>query len=86
VAYDNGDGAVVMTNSDNADALRRDIMSTIAHEYKWPDFQPKARQFTVTGTALLLALGMGALGVFGAVIFRRRRRNTELRGQLRDGV
>jgi LPXTG-motif cell wall-anchored protein len=71
VAYDSGDGAVVMTNSDNADALRQDIISTIAYEYKWPDYQPKP-QFAATNAALL-ALGIGAVGIFGFVLFRRRR-------------
>jgi CubicO group peptidase (beta-lactamase class C family) len=40
VAYDSGDGAVVMTNGDHGGQLAEDIVSTIAFEYKWPDFQP----------------------------------------------
>jgi len=40
VAYDSGDGAVVMTNGDSGGQLAEDIVSTIAFEYKWPDFQP----------------------------------------------
>jgi CubicO group peptidase (beta-lactamase class C family) len=43
VAYQGGDGAVVMTNSDNGDALIREILRTIAHEYGWPDFAPPLR-------------------------------------------
>ncbi len=38
-AYEDGDGAVVMTNSDNGDALIHEITTSIAHEYGWPDPQ-----------------------------------------------
>jgi hypothetical protein len=40
VAYNSGDGAVVMTNGDNGGQLAEEIVSTIAFEYKWQDFQP----------------------------------------------
>ena len=43
VAYQAGDGAVVMTNADRGDALMLQIMRTIAHEYAWPDFAPAER-------------------------------------------
>jgi len=36
VAYNNGDGAVIMTNGNNGLGLAYDIVSTIANEYKWP--------------------------------------------------
>ncbi len=39
VAYNIGDGAVIMTNGDNGAQLANDIVRTIAYEYKWPDFQ-----------------------------------------------
>ncbi len=38
-AFKDGDGAVVMTNSDNADALIHEIMTSIAHVYGWPKLQ-----------------------------------------------
>jgi CubicO group peptidase (beta-lactamase class C family) len=41
VAYNNGDGAVIMTNSDYGGALAAEILRTIASEYKWPDFAPR---------------------------------------------
>jgi len=72
VAYNSGDGAVVMTNSDNADALRRDIINTIAYEYKWPDFQPEPRRLLSMSNALF-ALVITAVGISGVVLFRRRR-------------
>ncbi|HEX7288018.1 MAG TPA: serine hydrolase [Candidatus Angelobacter sp.] len=43
VAYENGDGAVIMTNSDRGGAVAGELQRTIAYEYKWPDFQPVER-------------------------------------------
>jgi CubicO group peptidase (beta-lactamase class C family) len=43
VAYENGDGVVVMTNSDRGDVLTAEIVRTIAHEYGWPDYAPPER-------------------------------------------
>jgi CubicO group peptidase (beta-lactamase class C family) len=39
VAYTDGDGLVVMTNSDSGGRLANDIMAAVAREYGWPDFQ-----------------------------------------------
>jgi CubicO group peptidase (beta-lactamase class C family) len=41
VAYDTGDGAAIMTNSDNGGRLASELLRTIAYEYKWPDFAPR---------------------------------------------
>ena len=38
-AFKNGDGAVVMTNSDNADTLIHEITRSIGHVYGWPKLQ-----------------------------------------------
>jgi len=43
VAYDGGDGVVIMTNSDSGGQLMDDLRRTIAHIYGWPDFQPPVR-------------------------------------------
>jgi len=44
VTYEkNGEGAAVMTNSDNGGALGDEIMRSIAAEYNWPDWHPKER-------------------------------------------
>lgn len=43
LAYDSGDGIVVMTNSDNGGELASEIVHTVAHEYGWPDFAPSER-------------------------------------------
>jgi CubicO group peptidase (beta-lactamase class C family) len=43
-AYEkSGDGAVVMTNSDNGGQIGDEIMHAIAAEYNWPDFRPIVR-------------------------------------------
>jgi hypothetical protein len=40
VAYNEGDGVVIMTNGDNGGQLADEIQRTVAREYNWPDFQP----------------------------------------------
>ena len=43
-AYEkSGEGAVVMTNSENGGQIGDEIMHSIATEYKWPDWQPTFR-------------------------------------------
>jgi CubicO group peptidase (beta-lactamase class C family) len=42
-AYENGEGAVIMTNSDNGGALDTELMGSIAREYGWPDYVPQQR-------------------------------------------
>jgi len=42
IAFEDGDGAVLMTNSDNGNMLISEVVGTIAHEYGWPDLQPTA--------------------------------------------
>ena len=39
-AYRNGEGVVIMTNSDTGERLAADLARTIAYEYGWPDFRP----------------------------------------------
>jgi CubicO group peptidase (beta-lactamase class C family) len=41
VAYNSGNGAVIMTNSDSGGQLASEVLRTIAYEYKWPDFAPR---------------------------------------------
>jgi len=53
VAYNNGDGAAIMTNSDNGGQLAGEILRTIAHEYGWPDFQPSERSITKADPKIL---------------------------------
>lgn len=39
--YEAGDGVIIMTNADSGGQLAEELRRTIAHEYAWPDFQPK---------------------------------------------
>jgi CubicO group peptidase (beta-lactamase class C family) len=41
--FDSGQGAVVMTNSENGSQLLLEILRSIAAEYGWPDYRPKER-------------------------------------------
>jgi CubicO group peptidase (beta-lactamase class C family) len=43
VAYENGDGAFIMTNGDRGGEITEEVLRAIAHEYSWPDFQPTER-------------------------------------------
>jgi len=43
VAYEDGEGAVVMTNSDNGGVIMEEVMRSIAMAYQWPDFAPPLR-------------------------------------------
>ncbi len=43
IAYEDGAGAVVMTNSDSGGELMDEVMRSIAHVYQWPDFAPPTR-------------------------------------------
>jgi hypothetical protein len=54
VTYTNGDGAVVMTNSDRGGQLATEILRTIAYQYKWPDFALHERK-EITVSADILA-------------------------------
>lgn len=62
IGYNHGDGAVIMTNSDNGAQLANEILRTLAHEYGWPDFQPKERKMiTVSRNILAQYVGTYAL-------------------------
>ncbi len=39
--YNEGDGLVVMTNSDSGARLANEILVAVAREYNWPDFNPE---------------------------------------------
>jgi CubicO group peptidase (beta-lactamase class C family) len=46
IAYEAGDGVVVMTSGDNGDELMSELVRTVAREYGWPDYQPVERTLT----------------------------------------
>jgi hypothetical protein len=43
ISFQNGDGAVIMANSDSGWTLITELTRAIAHEYAWPDFAPAGR-------------------------------------------
>jgi CubicO group peptidase (beta-lactamase class C family) len=43
VMYEDGEGAVIMTNGDNGGGLMYEMLRTLAREYGWPDFGPGER-------------------------------------------
>jgi len=42
-SYEDGDGAVILTNSNNSQNLISEILRGLAHEYRWPDFPQTQR-------------------------------------------
>jgi CubicO group peptidase (beta-lactamase class C family) len=44
VGFSDGRGAAVMTNGDGGSNLAMEIIRSIAHEYRWIDFQPAERE------------------------------------------
>ena len=60
VAYENGDGVAIMTNSDSGGQLATEIVRTIAHEYGWLDFQPAERTIGKVDDSTILARYVGA--------------------------
>ncbi|MEJ0085310.1 MAG: serine hydrolase [Pseudomonadota bacterium] len=53
VAYEDGEGAIVMTNSDSGGDLMGEVLRTIAYVYEWPDFAPSIRTLSVVKPELL---------------------------------
>jgi CubicO group peptidase (beta-lactamase class C family) len=53
VAYEDGEGAVVMTNGDNGGGLMYEVLRSIAQVYHWPDFGPANRTIATVSTESL---------------------------------
>ena len=49
---ESGQGAVVMTNSENGSPLTLEILRSIAAEYGWPDYRPKEKVITKVDSSL----------------------------------
>ncbi|HEV7689680.1 MAG TPA: serine hydrolase [Hyphomonadaceae bacterium] len=56
VGHLNGDGAIVMTNSDGGAQLVGEILRTIAYVYDWPSHKPVVRKSGVASAAAMDAL------------------------------
>jgi CubicO group peptidase (beta-lactamase class C family) len=81
VAYENGDGAAIMTNSDAGGQLAEEILRSIAYEYKWPDFQPVERSIGKVDPKTLDGYA-GAYGLAPNVVLTVSREGDHMYGQL----
>jgi CubicO group peptidase (beta-lactamase class C family) len=72
IAYNSGNGAVIMTNGQNGAQLAVEIMATISRSYGWPDFKP----VLITRIELMVVMVIIALfaTVVGAKLFRHEKR------------
>lgn len=83
VAYNEGDGVVVMTNGDGGGQLAMEIVRSVAHEYGWPDFQPESHTIAKVDSKIFDAYAgryQSQLGVF-TVTHEGDRLFAELTGQ-----
>ncbi len=80
VAYEDGEGAVVMTNSDNGGMIMEEVMRSIAAAYAWPDFAP-ARRSAVDLKAERLARLIGVYEFNDGSIYIVRQHAGRLEGQ-----
>jgi CubicO group peptidase (beta-lactamase class C family) len=53
LAYNDGDGVVIMTNGDNGGQLASELQRSVAYEYGWPDFRPVEHTVTQVDTKTL---------------------------------
>lgn len=81
VAYESGDGAAIMTNSDSGGQLAEEILRTIAYEYKWPDFQPVERSISKVDPKALDGY-VGAYELAPNVVLTVTREGDHMYGQL----
>jgi CubicO group peptidase (beta-lactamase class C family) len=80
VAYEDGDGAVVMTNSDGGGVIMEEVMRSIASAYAWPDFAPAVRTLAAVDPERLARLA-GAYQFDDGSIYIVRRHAGRLEGQ-----
>jgi CubicO group peptidase (beta-lactamase class C family) len=72
IAYEDGEGAIVMTNSDSGGEVMMEVIRTIAHGYRWPDFAPPTRTIaTVKPESLQRLAGVYAMGDRHTFVLRK---------------
>jgi hypothetical protein len=74
VAYlDRGQGAMVMTNSDNGGQLVEEVLGGIAVAYGWPNYLPAEREIArLDPKTVDVYVGTYSLGLFGEIKVERR--------------
>jgi hypothetical protein len=80
VAYEDGEGAVVMTNSDSGGVIMEEVMRSIAFAYEWPDFAPTLHTLAVVKPEVLARL-IGAYQFDDGSIYIVRDHSGRLEGQ-----
>lgn len=80
VAYEDGEGAVVMTNSDSGGVIMEEVMRSIASAYAWPDFAPAVRRLADVSPERLARLN-GVFQFDDGSIYIVRRHAGRLEGQ-----
>jgi CubicO group peptidase (beta-lactamase class C family) len=80
VAYEDGEGAVVMTNSDSGGVIMEEVMRSIASAYAWPDFAPAVRTLADVNPERLARLN-GVYQFDDGSIYIVRRNAGRLEGQ-----
>lgn len=72
VAYEDGQGAVIMTSGDNGGEIMEEVIRAIASVYQWPDFAPPVRTLaTVKPGALEKLIGVYELDEGSLFVVRR---------------
>jgi CubicO group peptidase (beta-lactamase class C family) len=80
VAYEDGEGAVVMTNSDNGGVIMEEVMRSVAFAYEWPDFAPSLHSLADVESKMLERL-IGAYRFDDGSIYIVREHAGRLEGQ-----
>jgi CubicO group peptidase (beta-lactamase class C family) len=72
MAYEQGDGIVIMANGDNGGELIQELLRTVAVAYGWPDFRPATRKEVKVAPEILdKYVGYYRLGRYRSVQVRR---------------
>lgn len=72
-AYEDGDGAVIMTNGDNGGDLINELLSTLSGVYHWPDFHPVDRKMAnLESQQLDRYVGSYETGLYHSVRIQRK--------------
>lgn len=81
VAYEDGEGAAIMTSGDNGGALMEEVIRAIANVYQWPDFAPPVRTLATVKPGVLDKL-IGVYELDDKALFVVRRNDARLLGQI----
>lgn len=81
VAYEDGEGAAIMTSGDNGGAIMEEVIRGIASIYQWPDFAPPVRTLATVKPGVLDKL-IGVYQLDDKSLFVVRRSGARLVGHV----